>query len=38
MSKLTFDDFVGNEGAVQKARLLIDEAVNNTHGRIPDMA
>jgi holliday junction DNA helicase RuvB len=38
MKKLTFDDFVGNEQAVKKVRLLIDEAANDSHARMPDMA
>lgn len=38
MSKLSFDDFVGNKGAVKKVQLLIDDATKDRDARIPDMA
>jgi len=38
MSKLGFDDFVGNEQAVQKTLLLIDEARGDSSIRMPDLA
>ena len=38
MNKLTYDDFVGNEGAVKKVQLLVDEASKDSGARIPDMA
>jgi Holliday junction DNA helicase RuvB len=38
MKQLTFDDFVGNEQAIKKVKLLIDEAIKDTHARMPDMA
>lgn len=36
--QFTFDDFIGNTAAVDKVKLLIDEAVKDAHKRMPDMA
>lgn len=36
--KLAYNDFVGNEGAVTKVQLLVDEASKDSSARIPDMA
>lgn len=38
MEKLTFADFVGNQGAMNKIQLLIDEAIKDQHATMPDMA
>lgn len=38
MNKLTFADFVGNKGAVEKIELLIDDALKDRFARMPDMA
>ncbi len=38
MKKLTFDDFVGNKGAIDKVQLLIDEAMKDRFAKLPDMA
>lgn len=38
MTKLTYDDFVGNEGAVTKVQLLVHQASKESTARIPDMA
>lgn len=38
MNKLSYNDFVGNEEAVTKVQLLVDEATQDSYARIPDMA
>jgi len=38
MKDLTFEDFIGNEKALEKLELLTHEAESNVDARIPDMA
>jgi len=38
MNKLTYADFVGNKGAVDKIQLLVYDATKDSGARVPDMA